>query len=229
MWRNLLFLILMASPAVAAEAVDLELVLAVDASGSVDDGEYHLQMDGIAAGLRDPDVQKAISSGPHGKIAISLLVWADHLKAKDKSGWFRLTSPGDAEAFARLVENFPRRQNGGTGLGAGVAEAISEIVGNGYDGTQQTVDVSGDGGESAPHDFAVLMPQAREMAVFHGITINGLAVFHDEPQVISYYQHEVRTGPGSFVMAASNFDHFAEAMRLKLLREIGWKLRVSAR
>jgi hypothetical protein len=80
-------------------AADLELVLAVDASGSVDDEEFDLQMRGIAAGFRDAKVRQAIGSGPHGRIAVNLIVWADHQVPKDASGWFpampgRKPSPG---------------------------------------------------------------------------------------------------------------------------------------
>ncbi len=57
--------------------VDLELVLAVDASGSVDQQEYALQIQGIAASFRDETVLAALRSGAQGRIAVALVTWAD--------------------------------------------------------------------------------------------------------------------------------------------------------
>ncbi len=212
-----------AEPVVA----DLELVLAVDASGSVDDGEFALQMQGIAAGFRDPKVREAIRSGRNGRIAVTLIVWADHQVPKDTSGWFLLAGDADAEAFARLAENFPRRQNGATGIGEGVAAAVRAIEANGINGLRKTIDVSGDGQETAPREFVVLMPQARAMAISRGITINGLAITNEDSGLLDYYRDKVQTGPGSFIIGAADYTDFAEAMRRKLLREIEYRPKVS--
>lgn len=212
-----------AEPAVA----DLELVLAVDASGSVDDREFALQMGGIAAGFRDPKVREAIRSGPHGRIAVNLIVWADHQVPKDASGWLLLAGDADAEAFARLVEGFPRRQNGATGIGEGVAAAVRAIETNGITGARKTIDVSGDGQETPPREFVVLMPQARIMALSSGITVNGLAIVNEDPALLDYYRDKVRTGPGSFIVGATDYADFAAAMRRKLIREIEYRPKVS--
>src|SRR4051794_27061147 len=124
-WLLVILLIAFTHAQVAAEdVVDLELALAVDASGSVDDGEFALQLEGIAAGFRDPDVRKAIRSGPSGRIAVNLVVWAEPQVPKDMSGWEIIASDADAERFARLVENFPRRVTGATGIGEGIASAL---------------------------------------------------------------------------------------------------------
>jgi hypothetical protein len=206
---------------------DLELVLAVDASGSVDNEEFVLQMRGIAAGFRDPKVREAIRSGPLGRIAVNLIVWADHQVPKDTSGWFLLAGDADAEAFARLAGSFPRRQNGATGIGEGVAAAVRAIASNGIEGARKTIDVSGDGQETPPREFVVLMPQARVMALASGITINGLAITNEDPALIDYYRDEVRAGPGSFVIGATDYADFADAMRRKLFREIEYRPKVS--
>ena len=127
------------------QPVDLALVLAVDASGSVDDGEFALQLAGIAAGFRDPVFRQAMKSGPEGRIAVMLLVWADHQYPKDRTRWFTLALAEDAEAFARLVETFPRYQNGATGIGEGIAAALRAIDSSGFKARRKVVDVSGDG------------------------------------------------------------------------------------
>ena len=210
-------------------AVDLALVLAVDASGSVDDGEFKLQLAGIATGFRDPKVRGAIKSGPEARIAVMLLVWADHQVPKDRSNWFVIASDQDAETFAQVAETFARNQNGATGIGEGLAAALRAIDTSGFDARRRVVDVSGDGRETAAREFVVLLPQARAMAYSQGVTVNGLAIANEDPGLLSYYRNAVQTGPGSFTLAAASYETFAEAMRRKLLREIEYRPAISQR
>jgi len=217
------------SGAAAAQNVDLELVLAVDASGSVDPEEFDLQLEGIAAGFRDPAVRAAIRSGRRGRIAVDLLTWAEPQAPKDETGWFVLAGDADAEAFARLVRALPRRQNGATGLGAGVAAAVRSIEGNAITGWRKAIDVSGDGRETAARDYTVQVAQARAMAQAFDIVINGLAIGNEDADLRSYYRDRLQSGPGSFVMAVEGYEDFAEAMRRKLLREIEYRPPVAAR
>jgi len=218
---------LAAAPARAEERVDLELALAVDASYSVDDAEFRLQMDGIAAAFRDPEIQEAIASGPIGAIAVALVVWAEPTIPKDLGPWMRLASPADADAFAALVAAFPRRVNGGTGVGSGIGAAARWMGRNGYEGTRKVIDVSGDGKETPARDYVVLLPQARAMADSLGITVNGLAILNEEPELDRYYRTEVATGFGAFVIAAETMADFPDAMRRKLKREIEHKPEVA--
>ena len=211
--------LLVAEPASAKE-VDVELVFAVDASGSVDDAEFRLQLEGIAAAMRDPDVTAAIAAGPRGGIAVNLLVWGEARYPKDESGWFEIRSAADAETFAGLVAGFPRNQVGGTGLGDGIAKSVSSIMDNGYTAPRMVVDVSGDGPETPPRDHTVLLPQARMMANYHGITINGLAILNESPDLDDYYRSQMIMGQGSFVEVAADYADFARAMKRKLLREV---------
>ncbi|MGH6908326.1 MAG: DUF1194 domain-containing protein [Aestuariivirga sp.] len=210
-------------------AVDLALVLAVDASGSVDEGEFELQLAGIAAGFRDPAVRDAIASGPEGRIAVSLLVWAEHQMPKDRTGWFLLSTDQDAEAFAQTVKGFPRRQNGATGIGEGLAAALRAIGGSGFEARRRVVDISGDGRETPAREFVVLLPQARAMAYARGVTVNGLAITNEDAGLLAYYQNAVQAGPGSFTLPATGYEAFAEAMRRKLLREIEYRPKISRR
>lgn len=210
-------------------SVDLALVLAVDASGSVDDREFALQLAGIAAGFRDPKVRSAIKSGPEGRIAVALLVWADHQVPKDRSDWFVIASEQEAENFARIAETFTRNQNGATGIGEGVAAALRALDASGFETRRRVVDVSGDGRETPAREYVVLLPQARAMAFEQDVTINGLAITNEDPGLLSYYQNAVQTGPGSFTLPATSYDAFAEAMRRKLLREIEYRPVISRR
>ena len=203
--------------------VDLELVLAVDASGSVNAREFKLQLDGIAAGLRDPSVLEAIRSGPNGRIAVNLLVWAEARWPKDSTGWFVIADADDAERAAGIIEDHPRRLNGGTGLGDGLASALRSISGNSIASLRQVVDVSGDGRETTPREFSVLIGQARAMAIVRGVTVNGLAILNEDAGLADYYRNRMQVGPGSFTMSARDYNDFAEAMRRKLLREISYQ------
>ncbi|MEO1197607.1 MAG: DUF1194 domain-containing protein [Pseudomonadota bacterium] len=204
----------------AQTLVDLELILAVDASGSVDPSEYALQLQGIAAAIADTEVIAAIQSGPIGRIAIALIVWGEAGIVADESPWALIADAPSAERFAGVVAGFPRRVSGGTGIGAGLTQGMRMFDRNGFLGTRQVVDVSGDGRETPPRDYVALIHHARAMAQARGITINGLAILNDDPELDAWYRQAVITGPGAFVMTARNYDDFAEAMRRKLLREI---------
>lgn len=216
-----LLAILLAQPAAAQQlAVDLELVLAIDASGSVDPDEYHLQMQGIASAFREPRVHAAIRDGKTGRIAVAIVIWADATVPKFETGWSVIETEADALAFADIAGSLERRVVGGTGLGAGIAAALRKFDRNGISGTRQVVDVSGDGRETPPREIVVMMPAARSMALSRGITINGLAILNEDETLDDWYRNNVIAGPQSFVIAVRTFDDFAEAMIRKLIREI---------
>ena len=209
-----------ATVAAAEQQVDLELVLAVDASGSVDDGEYRLQLKGIAQALTDPQVIRAIRSGARNRIAVNLLAWGESRRPKDHTGWAIISNQAEAASFAAIVAAFPRRQVGGTGLGDGIAKSVSSIFENDIVAPRMVVDVSGDGRETPPRDHTVLLPQARAMSVHYGITINGLAILNEDPELDVYYREQMIVGNGAFVEVAADYVDFARAMKRKLLREI---------
>lgn len=215
-----------AAPAAAEDpggtrSADLELVLAADASGSVDPDEWRLQLVGIAEAFRDPLVITAIQSGPKQRIAVALVVWADASRSKDASDWHMIDSPDAAQAFSNTVAQFPRRVEGGTGIGSAIAEAVRMIQYNDIDSPRQVIDVSGDGTETpAREDTTILLPAARNMAAAFGITVNGLAIVNEVHNLDRYYKANVIFGPGSFVMKAKNYVDFRTALRDKLVREI---------
>jgi len=201
--------------------VDLELVLAVDVSGSVDDAEFALQMAGIAEAFRDPQVRAAIASGPRGRIAVSLVLWADAQGGRMATPWRIIESEADAESFARSVEGQPRGvPPGSTGIGPALHFSLRHIQGNDIVSARQVIDLSGDGRETAPREYVVLLWQGRAAARASGVTVNGLAILADEPDLDRYFRDELITGPDAFVEAASGYLDFAAAMRRKLLREI---------
>lgn len=221
-----LFCAMLTTGARSQVPVDLELVLAVDASGSVDQREFALQLGGIAAGFRDPEVQRAIGSGELGRIAVALMIWSDAASKKAASRWALIDSPEAANAFAALVmTQLSRRKTflgkGGTGIGAAIGKGVQMIKRNKFEGTRKVIDVSGDGHETPlRHGEGMALPEGKRRARRRDITVNGLAIVTDDAYLTGYYQRKVIRGPGSFVITANGFEDFARAMKLKLLREI---------
>jgi Ca-activated chloride channel family protein len=211
----------------ADESVDLELVLAIDASSSVDDEEWDLQRRGYAAAFADVRVKAALRSGPMHKVAVAVVVWADATVPKWESDWFRLAAPEDASRFSAFMSRLPRGAIGGTGIGAGVAAAIRMFERNGFAAPRQVVDVSGDGRETPAREYVVLMPMAHAMAEARGVTINGIAVTNEDPYLAQWYEDNLISGPGSFVLTASDYADFGRAILKKLVKEIEWQERLS--
>ena len=181
--------------------VDLELLLAVDASGSVSAEEFQLQIGGIAAAFRDPEVFEAIRSGPMQRIAVALMIWSDARSRKAVSKWHVIDSPAASHEFADIVlAQIARRKSflgkSGTGIGAAIGQGLKELRTNGIDGTRQAIDVSGDGHET-PLMFgeAMALPEARRRAAQAEVVINGLAILSDDPNLGVYYRARVATGP----------------------------------
>lgn len=208
--------------------VDLELVLAVDASGSVDEEEFRLQLEGIAAAFRDPAIQQAITSGSEHRIAVALVVWSDSAFPKVPTTWHVLDNASSANRFANIVESFHSKTGRSKGIGGGgtsIGDAIDYSIGmievNGIEGTRRVIDVSGDGIETDPWAApATMLPEARLMAARAGITVNGLAILNDYRRLNSYYRDNMIVGEGSFVLDAIDYQDFKRAIHEKLLREI---------
>ena len=226
-----LFWSVLAAPAATqGTAVDLQLVLAVDGSASVDEREFRLQMEGIAAGFRDPDVIEAIRSGPLQKIAVGLVVWSEADGPKDSLPWQIIDSGGAATAFSERIARHPRRvEAGATGIGKAVIFSARKIENSGLTSARRVIDLSGDGVESAFRDWGIPTIQGRSFAVARGITVNALAILNDEPNLESYFRRNLIGGAGAFVIAVENYEDFAEAMRRKLIKEIRYQPAVSQR
>src|SRR5919106_147362 len=166
----LLLLCGLTGPARAQAHVDLELVLSIDSSGSVDFAEFELQAGGVARAFR----------------------------------------------YAGAIEATGRILIGETAIADALQFAAEEVVGGPYHGARRVIDVSGDGPTNAGGDPDPI----RDAAVLAGITINGLAILNESPTLDRYYAEHVIGGPDAFIMSASDYDDFARAIRLKLLREI---------
>ena len=222
-----LSLILSASPSAAQEAieVDLELILAVDISLSMDDEEQRLQRDGFVAAIRHPDVVAAILGGLNGRIALTYLEWAGTASQDILVPWSLIDGAEAAEAFAERLGAIPLRRAHRTSISGALQSAGMLFEGSGFHGLRRVVDVSGDGAnnQGAP----VLL--ARDRLVAQGIVINGLAIMISRPGVYEffhlanlddYFEDCVIGGPGSFVERITELDQFAIAIRRKMILEI---------
>jgi len=218
-WSGLLVALLADGGPLGAQTstpVDLQLVLAVDASASIDPPEFELQTRGLAEAFRDPEVQAALQApGRHG-IAVALMQWSGRFQQVVAVDWTLIDDAPSAEAFARRVETMGRRFQAETGIANALTFAIRLLEQNRFSGGRQVIDVSGDGPSNSGADPGPV----RDAAVAARITINGLAIVNEIPAVRPYYADHVIGGPGAFLMVAKDFRDFTRAIRQKLLREI---------
>ncbi len=215
--------LLLLRPARAAEPVDVELVLALDVSRSVDPVEQEMQFAGYAAAFRDRRLIDGIANGALGQVAVTLFTWSDWHIQEHLIPWTRIDGAESAGRFAAAIEAAPRRTWLYTSI-SGAVDFASRLFGQGYEGTRRVVDISGDGVNNSGRPLA----EARAEALAKGIVLNGLAVLDRNPQpwaaglppVDSYYRDEVIGGPGAFLMVAEGFDAFETAVKRKIIREI---------
>lgn len=197
------------------------LVFAIDASSSVDDSAFAVQIDGIADALRSRDVLAAIRSG--GGLSVAAVLWADDAMGVRVIPWDHLFAAADAARFAGRIVRLPRDLGGSTDIGVGLSRALDLLEDPSLCSMRRVVDISGNGRESRRprRPASVTLSAARTRAEQLGVTVNGLAIAGNEPGLGSYYRTFVASGPGSFVIDAIGIGDFRRAMRIKLLREIG--------
>jgi hypothetical protein len=197
--------------------VDLNLVLAVDSSGSVDDERFALQKEGYAKAFRNPKVLAAIRAGDERAIAISLVEWTGPTLHVTAVPWMLVRDQRSAEAVAAAIEAAPRQLfGGGTSISGAIDYSVLMLTASPFRGTRKVIDISGDGSNNIGRPAE----QARDEAVHMGIRINGLPIMTVEADLDKYYRDSVVGGPGAFVIPARNYDQFADAILRKLVAEI---------
>ncbi|WP_338662716.1 DUF1194 domain-containing protein [Pararoseomonas sp. SCSIO 73927] len=201
----------------AGGAVDLLLVLAVDASGSIDADEFRLQREGCAEALTHPAVLSAIGSGPRAAIGVAMVEWGAPGGAATVVGWHRVAGSGDAGVLARAVVDAPRSRQSWNAIGDALDHAAALIAAAPWAARERVIDLSGD----AP-DMRSINPVeiARGAAAAQGIIVNALAIEGGRPGLTRTYEETVIAGDGAFVMTADSRADFARALRAKLIREI---------
>ena len=208
----------------AEEQVDVELVLAVDVSWSMNEREREIQRRGYAEALRSPQVVKAITGGIHGRIAVAYVEWAGWNSQSIVMDWTIIASEADAVAASQRLLNLPSSAMRRTSISGAIVTAQRMIETNDIVSLRRVIDISGDGPNNAGERVLV----ARQRAVSSGIVINGLPLMPREgrgstfsiPDLDRYYANCVIGGPASFVIPVLRWEEFGEAVRRKLVLEL---------
>src|SRR5271166_3709837 len=222
---------LCADPSDAPTEVDAAVVLAADVSRSIDDGEFALERRGYAEAIQSQKLLNAISTGPHGAIALAYVEWAGESEQMIVVDWAVIRNAADAHAFATSLSGAPRSFVGRTAIGSAINFASALFSDPKFATDLRVIDVSGDGTSNQRSPVTA----ARDAAVGAGATINGLTIFnrraaamggylalHTNPPggLAQYYRENVIGGTGAFVVPIDDFNSFGDAMVHKLVNEI---------
>jgi Protein of unknown function (DUF1194) len=207
-----------------APTVDVELVLAVDVSYSMDMDELAIQREGYAQAIVSKEFLQALKALPNGKISVTYFEWAASSDQKIIIPWRVIDGPETADAVAEEIMKTPIRRASRTSISGAIYFAMPLFEANPYRGLRRVIDISGDG----PNNNGPPVTGARDIALAKGITINGLPIMVKEPSYSTmdienldlYYEDCVIGGPGSFVVSIKDRDKFKEAIRTKLLLEV---------
>ncbi|WP_417668110.1 DUF1194 domain-containing protein [Roseibium sp.] len=221
----LLMVLLSLVPARAQEYVDVALVLAVDVSRSMSPEELRIQREGYAAAIASPEVIRAIGDGAHRRIAITFFEWAGNHHAREIIDWTLIQSPDDAKAVAARLLAGSSESARRTSISGAIETGMHLIDEVPFLAERYVIDISGDG----PNNQGLTVTDARDLAVANGIVINGLPLMtrggigshYNIDDLDEYYRRCVIGGPGSFVVPVNDWAQFPEAVRRKLVLEIG--------
>jgi len=211
-------------PGEAQEAVDVELILAVDVSLSMSPAEMDLQRQGYAAALTDEVVIRAIQDGALGRIAITYFEWAGDFSQRVLVPWTVIESAEDARRVADMLTVNPPQSARRTSISGAINFAADLFAESGYRGMRRVLDISGDG----PNNQGRPVREARDALIATGITINGLPLMtndgltssYDVKELDIYYSNCVIGGPGAFMVPVNDWSQFPEAVRRKLVLEL---------
>ena len=201
----------------AAPACDMALLLAVDVSGSVDPDEYRIQIDGLAAALRDGSVSEALV---RAEAQVSLVQWTGSTRQDTSIPWRQILTPEDAEALAAEIEVATRPwRSFSTAIGEALDHGLIALL-QVPECKRKVIDVSGDG----PSNEGIAPDVMRADLLRAGITVNALVIDTGEEDLTGYFRNNVIVGADAFVVTANGFEEYPEKIRRKLLREISQKV-----
>lgn len=206
------------------QTVDVELILAVDVSYSMDMDELAIQREGYAQAIQSKEFLQALKAGPNGRIAVTYFEWAASTDQKIIIPWRLIDGPETADAVAAEIMKTPIRRASRTSISGAINFAMPLFDEDPYRGLRRVIDISGDG----PNNNGGPVTVSRDAALEKGIIINGLPIMVKEPSYSTmdidnldyYYEDCVIGGPGSFVVSIKDRDKFKEAIRTKLLLEV---------
>ncbi|MEH2509537.1 hypothetical protein V1291_000891 [Nitrobacteraceae bacterium AZCC 1564] len=207
-----------------APSVDVELIIAVDVSYSMDFDELAVQREGYAQAIVSKEFLQALKGGPNGRISVTYFEWSASNDQKIIIPWRVIDGPETAGAVANEIMETPVRRGSRTSISGAILFAMPLFDENPNRGFRRVIDISGDG----PNNNGPPITLVRDEALRKGVVINGLPIMVKEPSYSSmdienldwYYEDCVIGGPGSFVVAIQDHDKFKEAIRTKLLLEV---------
>lgn len=200
--------------------VDAAIVLAVDASGSVDAEERMIQRDGYADALRHPDLMRAVTAGPHGRVAFSYFEWAGYPRTATLIPWRVVDGPDATAALAAQIAGLAMAPARGTSIARALLFATDLFEGDGFGDAKRIIDISADG----PNNIGPPVTAARDRALARGITVNGLPILvrpsRGMRELDLYFADCVIGGDGAFLLAVRAREELATSIRRKLILEI---------
>jgi Protein of unknown function (DUF1194) len=211
-----------------AAGVEMTVVLAADVSRSVDDGEFDLQRKGYAAALTDPRVLRAIHGTKSGAIGVAFVEWSGEDEQNIVLPWSEIRDEEDGGGAAAAILKAPRSFTGRTSISAAIDFAMAYFAKAKWPPARRIIDLSGDGTSNSGRPIT----EARDQAVAAGVTINGLAIINNKPNLgysahtnppgglPNYYRQNVVGGRNAFLIVVKDFNSFADAMANKLAKEI---------
>lgn len=204
-------------PVHAREPVDLELVLAVDVSGSIDEEEAILQRKGYIEALNHPQVLAAIKSGYHGRIAVIYIEWAGDHYQRLVADWAVIGDPAGAKKFTDAVAKVPVTVDLWTSISGAIGYTVRLFDPERFSSKRRVIDISGDGPENAGDTVSL----ARRAAIRAGIEINAIPIEESGlPNPVSVFYARLVITPNGFVMTARGLRDYPKTLRAKLLREL---------
>ena len=222
------FLVYSGGLCAAGAGGDLEVILAADVSRSIDDGEFELQRKGYAAALTDPRVLTAIHARANGSVGVCFIEWSGEEDQQVVVDWTEIRDEEDAGTVAAAILAAPRSFMGRTSISAAIDFAMTRFAAAKWQANRRIIDVSGDGTNNSGRPIT----EARDQAIASGVTINGLAIINDKPNLgysahtqppgglPLYYKQNVIGGSNAFLIVVEDFNTFADAMANKLAKEI---------
>ncbi len=201
-----------------AQPVDLELILAIDCSYSVDDAEFDLQKSGMAEAFMTETVIASIEAGRYGAIAVTVVQWSGTTSQVMSVPWAVVHDTASAHRLAARIAGMERTtKEGATSISAMINVGVILFDANRFEGTRKVIDISADG----PNNNGPKIAPMRALAIDKGITINGLTILHEDTTLDYYFRNRVIAGDDAFVVKAEDYEHYVDAILQKLVREIG--------
>lgn len=213
---SVLTLVVWSQSATAQTKCSVQIVLALDVSGSVDWTEFRLQKNGVANAFRDPEIIELISLLPGG-ISVTITHWSGESSQRVAIPWTNIRNAADGFEFANKIESDKRVRIGSlTAIGQALIHADQRLSANPNPCNRSVIDLSSDGRSNRGTNPTLVS----EMLAAKNITINALVIVNKDRKLVPYFQKDIIRGIGSFVQSAEGYEDYAQAIKQKLLREL---------